>query len=185
MNKTKSMKLNSKDIIIARDNICKTKTKYWRIIRSENVMTKKAKLAGMGSGFDLNQLYNQITQMSDTLIKIKLMLNAINNGITKFNFEDAKKTHYYTIYAACEKKEQLAHWEEILKKSTINPATKAKAGAKGTGKIEIFSSAKITSIKKKLQLEINKLDADIAKFNGEAELEIDGDFDDIANYYTA
>ncbi len=89
------MKLNSKDIIIARDNICKTKTKYWRIIRSENVMTKKAKLAGMGSGFDLTQLYNQITQMSDTLIK--LMLNAINNGTKKFNFEDAKKTHYYTI----------------------------------------------------------------------------------------
>ena len=45
MNKNKSMKLSSKDIIITRDNICKTKTKYWRIIRSENVMSKKAKFA--------------------------------------------------------------------------------------------------------------------------------------------
>ena len=112
------------------------------------------------------------------------MLNAINNGIKKFDFEEAKKTHYYTIYAACEKKEQLAHWEEILKKSTINPATKAKAGIKGTGKIEIFTSAKIASIKKKLQLEINKLDADIAKFNDTAELET-SDIDDINRYKIA
>lgn len=100
----KSMKLTSKDIIAQRDNICKTKTKYWRIIKAENVMTKKAKAAGMGSGFDLKALHNQILQMSDKLIKIKLMLNAINNGITTFNFEEAKKTHYYTIYLACEKK---------------------------------------------------------------------------------
>ena len=184
MNKNKSMKLSSKNIIITRDNICKTKTKYWRIIRSENVMSKKAKAAGMGSGFDLNQLYNEILQMSDTLIKIKLMLNAINNGITKFNYEEAKKTHYYTIYAACEKKEQLAHWEEILKKSTINPTTKAKAGIKGTGKIETFTSAKITAIKKKLLLEINKLDADIAKFNDTAELEIT-EIDDLKSYFAA
>lgn len=169
----KSMKLNSKDIIALRDKICKTKTKYWRIIKSENIMSKKAKAAGMGSGFDLKSLHNEILQMSDTLIKIKLMLNAINNGITKFNYDDAKKTHYYTIYLACEKKEQLAHWEEILKKHTINPATKAKAGVKGTGKIETFTSAKIASIKKTLQLDINKLDADIAKFNDNTTLEVD------------
>lgn len=173
----KSMKLTSKDIIAQRDNICKTKTKYWRIIKAENVMTKKAKAAGMGSGFDLKALHNQILQMSDKLIKIKLMLNAINNGITTFNFEEVKKTHYYTIYLACEKKEQMAHWDEILTKHTINPATKAKAGIKGTGKIETFTSAKIASIKKNLQLEINKLDADIAKFNDNTTLEITNDDD--------
>jgi len=116
----KSMKLNSKDIIALRDKICKTKTKYWRIIKSENIMTKKAKAAGVGSGFDLKALHNEILQMTNTLIKIKLMLNAINNGMTKFNYNDAKKTHYYTIYLACEKKEQMAQWEEILKKHTIN-----------------------------------------------------------------
>ena len=180
----KSMKLNSKDIIALRDKICKTKTKYWRIIKSENIMTKKAKAAGMGSGFDLKALHNEILQMTDTLIKIKLMLNAINNGITKFNYDNAKKTHYYTIYLACEKKEQLAQWEEILKKHTINPATKAKAGIKGTGKIEAFTSAKITSIKQKLQLDINKLDADIAKFNDDTTLEVDN-ADEFKNFMTA
>lgn len=180
----KSMKLNSKDIIALRDKICKTKTKYWRIIKSENIMSKKAKAAGVGSGFDLKALHNEILQMSDTLIKIKLMLNAINNGITKFNYDDSKKTHYYTIYLACEKKEQLAHWEEILKKHTINPATKAKAGIKGTGKVETFTSAKIASIKQKLQLDINKLDADIAKFNDNTTLEVDN-AEEFKQFFTA
>ena len=156
MNK-KSINLTSKDIIATRNEICSTKTKYWKYIKSENVMSKAAKKAGVGSGFDLNMVYNKILQMSDTLVKIKLMLNAINNGVTTFNFEEAKKTHYYTIYMACEKKEQLSHWEEILKKHTLNPVAKKKAGAKGLSKVEVFSVEKITSIKKKLQLEIKEL----------------------------
>lgn len=181
MNK-KSINLTSKDIIIARDNICKTKTRYWRIIKSENVISTKAIKAGMGSGFDLNALYNKITQMADNLIKIKLMINAINSGITIFNYDDAKKTHYYNIYKASELKEQFVHWDEILKKATINPAAKAKAGAKGTGKKETFTSAKITSIKKKLQLEINKLDAIIAKYNEDTILSITDDDDIIKEF---
>lgn len=174
MNK-KSNSFTSKDIINTRDQICKTKTRYWRIIKSENIMTTKAIKAGIGSGMDLNVLYNKILQMSETLVKIKLMLNAINSGITEFNYEDAKNTHYYNIYKACELKEQLAHWEEILKKATINPAAKAKAGKKGTGKKETFTSAKITSIKQKLQLEINAVDAKIADFNESATLSLSDD----------
>ena len=186
MNK-KSTKLTSKDLIIARDNICKTKTRYWRIIKTENIMPTKAIKTNIGSGFNLKVLYNKILQMSNTLVKIKLMINAINSGITTFNYDDAKKTHYYNIYVASELKEHLAHWEEILKKSTINPAAKAKAGAKGTGKKETFSSAKITSIKKNLQLEINKIDALIAKYNEDTTLSIiDNDDDaDVLNTYIA
>lgn len=178
MNK-KSINFTSKDIINARENICKTKTRYWRIIKSENIMAKTAKKAGMGSGFDLKSLYNSITQMADNLIKIKLMLNAINNGEAKFDYDKAKKTHYYNIYRACELKEQLAHWEEIAKKHTLNPVAKKKAGKAGLGKIETFSIEKITAIKSKLQLEINKIDAAIAKFNDETTLEITDDDIDI------
>ena len=179
MNK-KSNIFTSKDIINTRDLICKTKTRYWRIIKSENVMSIKAKKAGMGSGMDLAVLYNKILQMSENLIKIKLMLNAINSGITEFNYEEAKKTHYYNIYKACELKEQLAHWEEILKKATINPAAKAKAGKKGTGKTATFTSATITAIKSKLQLEINNIDEKLASFNDSATISItDSDMSDI------
>lgn len=173
----KSINFTSKNIINMRDNICKTKTKYWRIIKSENIISKKAKAAGLGTGYDLKALYNSITQMSENLIKIKLMLNAINSGITEFNFEEAKKTHYYNIYKACELKELLAHWEEILKKHTLNPAAKAKAGKNGLSKIETFSSAKISAIIKKLQLDINAYDKKIADFNETASITVN-DIDD-------
>ena len=99
MNK-KSIKFTSSNIISLRDEICKTKTRYWKIIKSENIMSNKEKKAGVGSGFDLKVLHNQILQMSEKLIKVKLMLNAINNGITKFDYDEAKKTHYYRIFKA-------------------------------------------------------------------------------------
>jgi superfamily I DNA and/or RNA helicase len=168
----KSINFTSKDIITTRDTICKTKTKYWRIIKSENIIPIKAKNAGMGTGFDLKMLYNKITQMSDNLIKVKLILNAINSGISEFDFEEAKNTHYYNIYKACELKEMLAHWEEILKKHTLNPTAKSKAGKKGLGKIETFTSAKVSAIIKKLQREINAVDKKIADFNETATIAI-------------
>ncbi len=177
---TKSIKttMNSKDIIIARKKLDETITKYWHIIKTENVMSNKAIKMGIGSGLDLKELYNKITQMAETRIKLKLMLNAINNGISTFNYEEEKKKHYYTIFAACEEKEKLAHWKDIIKK-TIDPKEKARKGAKGTGKREIFSSAKITSLMKNLQLNINKFDAKIEEYNnntsisfGEADADI-------------
>ncbi len=179
MNNIKSMKLNSKDIIITRKKIDDTITDSWRIIKNENVMSNKAIKAGIGSGLDLKALYNRITQLSNTRIKVKLMLNAINNGITKFDFNESKKTHYYTIYAACEAKEAIAHWKTILASSTINPKEKSKKGLKGTGKREIFSSAKINSLLKDLQLLANKYDAEIAKFNDSTTIEITDDADSI------
>lgn len=169
MNKTK---MNSKDIIIARKKLDETITKYWHIIKTENVMSNKAVKMGIGSGLDLKELYNQIVQMSETRIKLKLMLNAINNGISTFNYEEEKKKHYYTIFAACEEKEKVAHWKDIIKK-TIDPKEKARKGVKGTGKREIFTSAKITSLINSLQLNINNLDTKIAKYNDDTSIDFD------------
>lgn len=177
---TKNMKskiLNSKDIITIRDNASKNITNYWHIIRSENVLPKKQIEAGQYSGYDLKELYNRILQLTDARVMAKGMLNSINMGIKTFNKEDFKKTHYYTIYMACEKKEQLAQLKMILNKC-INPATKAAAGIKGTGKREIFSYAKISSLINKTQLEINKYQAKIDEFNKTASIETeDGDID--------
>jgi len=160
----KTTKMNSKDIIIARKKLDETITKYWHIIKTENVMSTKAVKAGIGSGLDLKELYNKITQMAETRIKLKLMLNAINNGISSFNYEDEKKKHYYTIFAACEEKEKIAHWKDIIKK-TIDPKEKARKGVKGTGKREIFTSAKITQLINDIQLSVNKYDARIEEYN--------------------
>lgn len=182
---TKTTKMNSKDIIIARKKLDETITKYWHIIKVENVMSTKAVKAGVGSGLDLKELYNQITQMAETRIKLKLMLNAINNGITTFNYADEKKKHYYTIFAACEEKEKLAHWKEIIKK-TIDPKEKSRKGLKGTGKREIFTSAKITSLINDIQLSINKYDTGIEEYNNKTSIEINGETDtDITKLFAA
>lgn len=170
----KKTTMNSKDIIIARKKLDETITKYWHIIKTENVMSNKAVQMGVGSGFDLKELYNQITQMSETRIKLKLMLNAINNGTFKFDYEEEKKKHYYTIFAASEEKEKIAHWKDIIKK-TIDPKEKARKGMKGTGKREIFSSAKITSLINTIQLNVNKLDAKIEEYNNKTSIDIGAD----------
>ena len=181
----KTTKMNSKDIIIARKKLDKTITDYWHIIKTENVMSNKAVKAGVGSGYDLKELYNKITQMAETRIKLKLMLNAINNGVSSFNYEDEKKKHYYTIFAACEAKEAIAHWKDIIKK-TIDPKEKARKGVKGTGKREIFTSAKITQLINDIQLRINKYDADIETYNNKTNIEFDTEIDaDIKNLIAA
>lgn len=174
----KKTTMNSKDIIIARKKLDETITKYWHIIKTENVMSNKAIKAGIGSGLDLKELYNKIIQMTETRIKLKLMLNAINNGTFTFNYEEEKKKHYYTIYAAGEEKEKIAHWKDIIKK-TIDPKEKARKGLKSIGKREIFSSAKITSLINGIQLNINKFDAKIEEYNNKTSIEIGEDNSDI------
>lgn len=182
---TKTTKMNSKDIIIARKKLDKTITDYWHIIKTENVMSNKAVKAGVGSGYDLKELYNKITQMAETRIKLKLMLNAINNGVSSFNYEEEKKKHYYTIFAACEEKEKIAHWKDIIKK-TIDPKEKARKGVKGTGRREIFTSAKITQLINDIQLRINRLDADIETYNNRTNIEFNAETDeDIKNIIAA
>lgn len=176
--------MNSKDIIIARKKLDETITKYWHIIKTENVMSNKAIKAGIGSGLDLKELYNKITQMTEIRIKIKLMLNAINNGTFTFNYEEEKKKHYYTIYAANEEKEKLSHWKDIIKK-TIDPKEKARKGLKGIGKREIFSSAKITSLINGIQLNINKFDAKIEEYNNKTSISIGDENSDIASLLAA
>lgn len=181
---TKKATMNSKDIIIARKKLDETITKYWHIIKTENVMSNKAIKAGIGSGLDLKELYNKITQMTETRIKIKLMLNAINNGTFTFNYEEEKKKHYYTIYAANEEKEKLSYWKDIIKK-TIDPKEKARKGLKGIGKREVFSSAKITSLINGIQLNINKFDAKIEEYNNKTSINIGDENSDIASLLAA
>ena len=178
----KSIKLYSNNIINIRKNLDTKITKYWKIIRAENVMSNKAIKAGMGSGLDLKALYNEITQLQNKRIKIKGMLMYLNMGTTTFNYDDFKKTNNYSIFAACEAKEAIAQLKMI---PTINPTEKAKKGLKGTGKKEIFTSAKIASLLKDLQLVANKYDADLEKFNKNTTIDIADSTDDFAEYLTA
>lgn len=170
MNK-KSIKLNSANIISIRKNLDVTINKYWKIIRAENLMSKKAVAAKQGSGLDLKNLYNQIMQMTEKRIMIKGILVALNNGITTFSYEDFKKTNNYSIFAACEAKEAIAQLKMV---KTLDPSTKAKKGLKAMPKREIFSSAKIAQLIHEHQLLANKFNSNLEKFNNDTSVEITG-----------
>lgn len=170
MNK-KSIKLNSANIISIRKNLDITINKYWKIIRAENLMSKKAVAAKQGSGLDLKSLYNKIMQMTEKRIMIKGILVALNNGITTFSYEDFKKTNNYSIFAACEAKEAIAQLKMV---KTLDPSTKAKKGLKAMPKREVFSSAKIAQLIHEHQLLANKFNSNLEKFNNDTSVEITG-----------
>lgn len=167
----KSIKLNSANIITIRKNIDTTINKYWRIIRAENLMSKKAVAAKQGSGLDLKSLYNQIMQLSEKRIIIKGILVALNTGTKTFSYEDFKATNNYSIFAACEAKEAIAQLKMI---KTLDPATKAKKGLKSMPKREIFSSAKIAQLIHEQQLLANKFDSNLEKFNNNTSIDVTG-----------
>lgn len=165
------MKLNSANIISIRKNLDVTINKYWKIIRAENLMSKKAVAAKQGSGLDLKSLYNQIMQMTEKRIMIKGILVALNNGITTFSYEDFKKTNNYSIFEACEAKEAIAQLKMV---KTLDPSTKAKKGLKAMPKREVFSSAKIAQLIHEHQLLANKFNSNLEKFNNDTSVEITG-----------
>jgi len=167
---TKSIKLNSGKIISMRDEINAKKKKYWSYIKAENLMSKKEIKNGLRS-HDPKALYNEITQMADKLVYIKGMLFYLNMGITKFDINAFKKTNNYSIFMACELKEQIAQLKMI---PTLDPKTKAQKGLKAISKEEVFTSAKIAALIKDLQLKANKFDTNMEDFNTKTEISIDG-----------
>lgn len=172
---TKSIKLNAANILSMKKKIDKTITDYSHIIRDENVMSKKAKAAGQGSGYDLKALYNTIQQLRNKRIMLKGMIQYLNMGTTTFNRDDFKKTNYYAIFSACEAKEDIALLKMI---KTLNPQLKAQKGKKNIGSTETFSKEKIAQLIHDQQLEANKFDAMLSKFNTDAIIEIDDTISD-------
>lgn len=164
------MNIKSKNIIDKRNKLNKDITKYWNIIRQENIMSKNAIKAQMGSGFDLKALYNTIIQLSNNRIKTKLFLQAINMGYTNFS-ELKENTNYEDIYTLNEKKEQLVQLGMI---KCISVTYKAKMG-KNIKIAETFTKQKIDQLKNDLQLEINNLEKKIEDFNDKTELTISDD----------
>ena len=177
----KSIKLNAGNIISIRDSINDKKKKYWKIIRSTNCLSNKEVKMGYRT-HDIKALYNEITQLSEKLVYIKGMLFYLNMGITEFNKEDFKKTNNYSIFMACELKEAIAQLKMV---PTINEKTKASKGLKAIGKSEVFTSAKIASIIKDLQLKANKFDANLENFNTNTSIDITSISDEYKEFLTA
>lgn len=156
--------ITSKYIITKRKELSNDITKYWNIIKNENIIPTGAK-----RNFDLKALLAKIQEMAEERILLKLYLQCINMGYTKFS-ELPATNNYLTIYTLSEKQEQLFHLNKI---KTIDPKIKRAKGKKNLNTTEELTSAFITSMKNKLQLEINKLNKEIIDFNEKAILNIE------------
>lgn len=147
-----------------RDELSKDITKYWTIIKNENIISKETI-----RNYDLKVLLTKIQEMAEERILMKLYLQCINMGYKKFSDLPAEN-NYYTIFSLSEKQEQLFHLGKI---KTIDPKIKRAKGKKALKITEELTSAYITSLKNKLQLDINKLNKDLEDFNDKAELNIE------------
>jgi len=168
----KSIKLNAAKIISIRKDIDNQKKKLWNFIMAENLMSKKEVKNGYRK-HDLKALYNEITQLADKLVYIKGMLAYLNMGYTTFSVEEFKKTNNYNIFMANEAKELISKLIELMNKHTLDHKTKAKKGLKNISKDEVFTSAKITSMIKDLQLKANDYDSNMDDFNNKTDIAID------------
>lgn len=156
--------ITSKYAKTRRDELSKDITKYWTIIKNENIISKETI-----RNYDLKVLLTKIQEMAEERILMKLYLQCINMGYKKFSDLPAEN-NYYTIFSLSEKQEQLFHLGKI---KTIDPKIKRAKGKKALKITEELTSAYITSLKNKLQLDINKLNKDLEDFNDKAELDIE------------
>lgn len=156
--------ITSKYIITHRKELSNEITKYWNIIKNENVIPTGAK-----RNFDLKALILDIQAKAEERILLKLYLQCINMGYKKFS-ELPITNNYLDIFTLSEKQEQLFH---LCKIKTLDPKLKRAKGKKNLDKTEELTSAYISSLKAKLQLEINALNKKIEDFNNGAELSIE------------
>lgn len=72
--------ITSKYAKTRRDELSKEITKYWNIIKNENVISTEAK-----RNFDLKVMLTKISEMSEERLLMKLYLQCINMGYKKFS----------------------------------------------------------------------------------------------------
>lgn len=164
--------ITSKYIINQRKDLSNEITKYWNIIKAENIVPK-----GTTRNFDLKALLTKIQEMADERMLLKLYLQCINMGYT--NYSELPITNNYTnIFKLSELSEQLFHLSKI---KTLDPKLKRAKGKNALNTTEELTSDFINNMKNKLQLEINKLTKDIEDFNNKASLNIESPAKDMAS----
>lgn len=155
--------ITSKYIITRRKELSNEITKYWNIIKNENVISKESK-----RNYDLKALLTKIDEMADERMMLKLYLQCINMGYKKFS-ELPVTNNYLAIFELSEKSEQLFHLSKIR---TIDQKLKRAKGKKNLDTTEELTTAFIGARINKIQLKVNELEKQIEDFNNKAALDI-------------
>ena len=161
------MKMKSTDIKTKLDNLHKTITWQWNIIRSENKVEK-----GFKRHYDMKALLFDIKSKAEERIQTKLDQLCINMGFAS-RADLPKDCIYPTIFKLSEINEQYVQIGILIERATINPTIKMKKGKKNLKEEEELTRDYLTKLRNDLQLEIIELKKKLADFNEKAELDID------------
>ena len=153
-------------LITKRDKLTDEISRYWRIIKTENVIKK-----GFKRNYDLKVLLVRISAMYDELLIVKLRIQCANMGM---KFKDLPKdANIINIYKLSSLNEYYVKLGEMIKKHTINPVLKAKKGKRALTITEELTRSYLRGKQNECTLSLNELRKAIADFNDNTDLSDD------------
>lgn len=156
------MKSKANKIIETRDKLSLDITKYWNILKIENVVNKNYK-----RNYDLKAIYSLILDLTKQRAETKLKALCLNIGIK--NFKDLPTDNIQRdIFYLSELNEIKVRLGQI---KTINPKLKISKGKKNLNKTEVLTANWIKARKEEIDLQILDLKKRISEFNETHELE--------------
>lgn len=159
----KSNKIKLQALITKRDAISTEISKYWNIIRTENIVRK-----GYIRNYDIKALLIRIKELADSRVTIKLRILCANLGISFKNMLPG--CNQVDVFKLCEISEQCAQYMQI---KTINPILKAKKGKKTLSNTEVLTDNYLRTRVKECKLQINELKKKMLEYNEETEVDLD------------
>lgn len=151
----------STDIITKRDNLSLEISKFWTILKTENVVSRRYK-----RHYDMHAVIKLIESLGKQRIEIKMQSLAINLGLDDVN-DLPENSIFPVIYELSELNEMYMQLKYI---PTLDEKLIAKYGKKNLKKTEVFSNTFITNYRNNLLLEINALKQKLDNFNAKAGL---------------
>lgn len=153
-------------LITKRDKLTDEISRYWRIIKTENVIKK-----GFKRNYDLKALLVTICAMYDELLIVKLRIQCANMGM---KFKDLPKdANIINIYKLSSLNEYYVKLGELIEKHTINPVLKAKKGKRALTITEELTRSYLRGKQNECTLNLNELRKAIADFNDNTDLSDD------------
>lgn len=150
-------------LITKRDKLTDEISRYWRIIKTENVIKK-----GFKRNYDLKALLVTIHAMYDELLIVKLRIQCANMGM---KFKDLPKdANIINIYKLSSLNEYYVKLGELIEKHTINPVLKAKKGKRALTITEELTRSYLRGKQNECTLNLNELRKAIADFNDNTDL---------------
>lgn len=159
----KSNKIKLSTLIAKRDAVSAEISKYWNIIRTENIVKK-----GYTRNYDIKALLVRIKELADERVNLKLRILCANMKIPYKNL--ALDCNQIDVFKLCEVTEYSVQLGMI---KTINPTLKAKKGKKGLSNTEVLTDNYLKARIKDCKLEIIELKKKMIEYNDSEEIDMD------------